>query len=473
MLLSALGGALVASVVAMAVARHRAAAWRDATRRAEAEARKARADASALEARAEAERRQAGALAAQSAADSSRIRALMEQVRAFEDKTRQRELEADAEQTRIEPRPADLARALSRELATIVSAIEGGTFRLVETSPALREQNDAVESLWLAVRRLRRFHGKVDGFANPPVSTAGSVPIDKLLTSLREELNASALGLQMTWDLPQQSPRLFGDPDDLLLALTLATTALHHLERGALRLSAHVEHNFDREIPEVHVELSLERNEGLETIAHPRPPGAPFLIARTAAIHLLRAYGARVSFSHQPGITASALVQIPLLIHEDQEGEGAVDAAAPASASRPHAEPEPTPEPIVEIPRKHRYGGVLVIEEDAGVRTMLADELKAQGRAVFACPDGAAARSLIQASPERFEFLVIDHASRLDAGDLLAATAARLCPELRIVVLSDSKSAHVPAPLSQRVTEIPKPFGVQELRRGLAAALAG
>jgi CheY-like chemotaxis protein len=461
-LLSALGGALVASVVAIAVARRRAAAWRDATRRAQTEAQKAKDDA---------DTRLARELAAQSVAANKEIASLLGQLRAFEERAQSRARDEEAEQSKLDPRPSELARALSRELATIVSAIEGGTFRLVETSSALREQNDAVEALWLAVRRLRRFHGKVAGFAHPPVTTVGSVPIDKLLTSLREELNATALGLQMSWDLPQPSLRLFGDPDDLLLALTMATTALHHLERGALRLSAHLEPNFDREVPEVHVELSLERDEGLDAIAHPKPPGAPFLIARTAAIHLLRAYGARVSFSHRPGIAASALVQMPLLIHEDEQVEGAVDVAAPSSSSLPHADAEPAHEPIVEIPRKHRYGGVLVIEEDAGVRSMLAAELKAQGRAVFACPDGAAARSLIQATPDRFEFLVVDHASRLDAGDLLATTAAKLCPELRIVVLSDSKNARVPAPLAARVTEIRKPFGVQELRRGLAAAL--
>lgn len=460
MLLSAIGGAIVASVVAIAVARRRDAAWRHATQQADAKAQGARRDA---------EQRHARELAAHAALSSNEIASLLEQLRAFEQRDQARERDAEAEQSKIEPRPADLTRALSRELATIVSAIEGGTFRLVEASPSLREQNDAVETLWLAVRRLRRFHGKISGYSHPPVTTVGSVPIDKLLTNLREELNSTALGLQMSWNLPQPSLRLFGDADDLLLALTLATTALHHLERGALRLSAHVEPNFDREIPEVHIELELERDEGLETIAHPRPPGAPFLVARTAAIHLLRAYGARVSFSHQPGHAASALVQAPLLTHDDQGSERSVDEAAPASATAPHA--AELPETIVEIPRNHRYGGVLVIEEDAGVRTMLAAELKAQGRAVFACPDGAAARSLIQATPDRFEFLVVDHAARLDAGDLLAATAAHLCPDLRIVVLSDSKSVRVPMELANRVTEIRKPFGVQELRRGLAAAL--
>lgn len=462
MLLHALGGAFIATAIAIAIAWRRRVAWCEATQRA---------DAALQQARGETEQRHARALASQSAAAGAEMSTLRERLRAFEERAQVQVRDADAEQSKIEPRPAELARELSRELATIVSAIEGGTFWLVESAPALREQNDAVEALWLAVRRLRRFHGKVAGFAHPPVTTVGSVSIDRLLADLREELNATALGLQMSWELPKPSLRLFGDPDDLLLALTLATTALHHLEHGALRLFAHVEPNFDRETPEVHIELALERDEGLETIAHPRPPGAQFLVARRAAMHLLRAYGARVSFSHEPGHSASALVQASLVMHEEDAEDRDVAASTLTSASLLDAESEA--EHIVEIPRRHQYGGVLVIEDDAGVRTMVTAELKAQGRAVFACPDGAAARSLMQATPDRFEFLVVDHASRLDAGDLLVATAARFCPELRIVVLSDSNSTRVPVPLSSRVTEIRKPFGVQELRRGLAAALSG
>ena len=181
-----------------------------------------------------------------------------------------------------------------------------------------------------------------------------------------------------------------------------------------------------------------------------------------------------MTLAHEPGHEASAVVQIPLQTG-DEETEFAAEQDARAhqtetDAANDNAEAAPT-EPVVTIPRAHRFGGVLVLEEDASVRGMLATELKAQGRAVFACPDGAAARSLIQATPERFEILVVDHMGRLDAGDLLASTVSRLCPDLRIFVLSEVRQDRVPSPLRNRVTEIRKPFGVRELRRALAAAL--
>jgi len=300
------------------------------------------------------------------------------------------------------------------------------------------------------------------------------VQIDRLLTSLREDLSSSALGLQISWNLPQPSLRLCGDHDDLLLALTLATTALHHLERGAMRLLVHVEPSFEGAHPEAHVQLVLERDESLDSPLRADAPSASFLVARTAAVHLLRAYGATMTFAHEPGHEASAVVQIPLQTgDEETEFAAEQDARAhqPETDAGNGAMDPAQAEPIVAIPRAHRFGGVLVLEEDASVRSMLATELKAQGRAVFACPDGAAARSLIQATPERFEILVVDHVGRLDAGDLLASTVSRLCPDLRVFVLSEVRADRVPSQLRDRVTEIRKPFGVRELRRALAAAL--
>lgn len=401
--------------------------------------------------------------------------------------------EARAELTPLDPEPRVLAQWLSHELATIVSGIEGGTFRLIDSAPSLRAETEGVESLWLAIRRLRRFHDKIQAYVRAPQPTAGTTPIDRLLTSLRDELSTSALGLQIAWNLPQTLLAVRGDQDELTAALTLACKALRQLEKVGLRLSIEVEPSFDCDEPEVLIELTLERDEAPDPVAPATPPTAGFLVARTAAQNVFRALGGSIAFVHEPGHESRALVQLPLQTPEFE------------TATTPSAEPEASParevspeeqvrietdlaahlaavpesfgrqtvgdERAVPIPRRHRYGGVLVIEGDPAVRTMLAAEFKAHGRAVFACPDGAAARSLIQATPDRFEVLVVDHGSRLEAGDLLASTVARLCPELRVFVLSEFDQQLLPVSLQDRVTEIKKPFGVHELRRALSAAL--
>lgn len=359
----------------------------------------------------------------------------------------------------LEPEPKTLAQTLSHELANIVSGIEGGTFRLIEAVPMLRARSDAVEILWLAIRRLRRFHDKVRAFVQGPEAEPGTTPIEPLLLGLRGELDATALGLQMAWSLPRTLPVLRGAIDELLGALVFVSMALQQLERGALRLSIRVEPCFDGDQPQTQLELDLERDEMPRRLPPQKPPPPAFLVARTAAQNLLRSLGGSLWIDHEPGHAARALVRLPIVSAEE--------VLQPAL---------PDLQPITDVPlpigRSHRYGGALLIESDPNVRSMLASELKATGRAVFACADGAAARSLIQATPDRFEMLVVDNAARLDAGDMLAATATRLCPSLKVFVLSDFADLQLPPDLAARVTRIRKPFGVQELRRALAAAFA-
>ncbi len=141
--------------------------------------------------------------------------------------------------------------------------------------------------------------------------------------------------------------------------------------------------------------------------------------------------------------------------------------AEPADAVA--AEPEPAADRAADGAAPHRYGGALVLESDPSVRAMLASELKATGRAVFACADGASACTFLEATPDRFELLIVDHAQRLDGGDALAATIRAVAPGLKIFVLAAGRQ---PAEPWAQVHHIEKPFGVHELRRALASILA-
>jgi DNA-binding response OmpR family regulator len=118
----------------------------------------------------------------------------------------------------------------------------------------------------------------------------------------------------------------------------------------------------------------------------------------------------------------------------------------------------------------HRYGGALVLESDPSVRAMLASELKATGRAVFACADGASARTFLEATPDRFELLIVDDAQRLDDADALGTTIRTVTPDLKIFVLAAGRADDGSRwPQAHRIR---KPFGANELRAALASALA-
>jgi CheY-like chemotaxis protein len=126
--------------------------------------------------------------------------------------------------------------------------------------------------------------------------------------------------------------------------------------------------------------------------------------------------------------------------------------------------------PADTAPAEHVYRGALVLEADPSVRAMVASELKATGRAVFACADSCSARTFLEATPDRFEILIVDHPQRLAGADALAATIRTVAPALKIFVLAPYTPAAGEA--WPRVHHIRKPFGVHELRHALASVLA-
>ena len=99
-------------------------------------------------------------------------------------------------------------------------------------------------------------------------------------------------------------------------------------------------------------------------------------------------------------------------------------------------------------------------------RSLVAREMEKTGRRVFCCADGAAARSLFSATPERFELLILDREARRQPGAVLAAEALSKSPELKILLLgTEPRPGEEPGPdLGQGCRVLHKPFGITELR---------
>ena len=90
------------------------------------------------------------------------------------------------------------------------------------------------------------------------------------------------------------------------------------------------------------------------------------------------------------------------------------------------------------------------------------------------CADGTSARTFLEATPDRFELLIVDQGFRLDDGDGLGATIRQLAPDLKICVLSAAGEPGPGAPDAEPwpdLCRIEKPFGVDELRQALASVL--
>lgn len=345
-----------------------------------------------------------------------------------------------------------VAATVAEQLASLTSGVEGNAQLLIEAAADPAQVARNAERFWHSVQRLRRFHDKLDAYVHSPPAAAGSTALPALLSGLRQELAQGQLGLMLAAHLPKGLPLLQGAPATLHRALLGLCAALRHLERGAERLSVSAEPEFDGDHPTVQLELHLECDE--EPSTHSHAPDLPaFELELGAAQNLLYSVGGSVQVMHQRGKQAQALLQLRV----------AADGAAAAG--------EAIDEPVVEIPQPtHPYAGVLLIEDDPEVRALLASELKACGRSVFACPDSVAARTLLAATPERFELLIVDRDAQLEARSPLALAAAELCPELKLCVVSsgDGSSRELPG----RVHRIRKPFGVLELRAALKTALS-
>lgn len=353
------------------------------------------------------------------------------------------------------PETRQFARAVADELASLASGVEVGAQRLVEAAPDRASLPAAAEAMLAAVQPLRTLHRKLLAFDDSAgVAAPGRAEIAPLLAELGRELSALQFGLEICHAPLGRLPAIAVPPAVARDALLFLCAALLRVERGATHLAIAGELGFTASEPRVQIEFSLEWIADAAQPAGAPTADAAFALELEAARRLIAAHGGELTLTHLPRRSVRAVVQWP--------------AASPATPMPEPASIAPAPTPAV-APTAHRYGGALVLESDPSVRAMLASELKASGRAVFACADGASARTFLEATPDRFELLIVDDAGRLDGDDALGMAIRTVKPDLKIVVLEAERRGATPHWLHAR--HLQKPFGAHELRTALASIL--
>ena len=364
------------------------------------------------------------------------------------------------------PPPIDahrIARTLADELATLLSGVEGRAHHLIEAAPDRTQLPHAAEGLLAAIQRLRLLHSKLVAFSGGRHVEPGVAALEPLLRELSDELQHQQLGLEVRRESAAHVPPLAAAKHVVHDALLFLGAALLRAERGANNLSLATELCFRDDEPQVQIELALEWAHEPVLCPTPLHDDPAFTLDFEAASQLIAGHGGELSVHHLPGRSICAVVRWPLARRDTEVEPALLEAIATAD---PVARSATTSSPA----SLDRHGGALVLESDPAVRALLSQELKAAGRAVFACADGAAARTFLEATPDRFELLVVDDAQRLDATDPLAATIRRVAPNLRILALWRSPNA--PSPDWPDLRHVAKPFGVHELRAALASVLA-
>jgi CheY-like chemotaxis protein len=360
-----------------------------------------------------------------------------------------------------------IAHTLADELATLLSGVEGRAHHLIEAAPDRTQLPHAAEGLLAAIQRLRVLHSKLVAFSGGRHAEPGVTALEPLLRGLSDELQVHQLGLEVRRESAMHVPPLAASPHIVHDALLFLGAAILRAERGANNLTLTTELCFRDDEPQVQIELALEW--AREPLPNPTPPhdDPAFTLDFEAANHLIASHGGELSVQHLPGRSICAVVRWPLARRdiEVEPAHGEVPAVRDESSA---STADATPRHVTQTSRD-RHGGALVLESDPAVRALLSQELKAAGRAVFACADGAAARTFLEATPDRFELLVVDEAQRLDATDPLAATIRRVAPRLRILALWRGPLG--PQAEWPGVQHVAKPFGVHELRAALASIL--
>lgn len=350
-----------------------------------------------------------------------------------------------------------MALSMASQLANLVSAVEGRAHHLIEAAPARTDLPSAAEAMLASIARLHVLHKKLIAFGRGRPVQEGTIDTIELINSLGDELQQMQLGLEVRWEPPAELPAIKACPEAIRDALLFACSALLQIERGATRLTFTVERSFASELPALVIELHLEWINVADSRKREAADETSFVLDFEAAKQLIEGYDGELTMSHLPGKAVHALASLPMAVPAEAEEQ------AKELANR-----KDEPEDYLAI--SHDFGGALVLESDPALRAVLARELKASGRAVFACADGASAHTFLQATPDRFELLIVDDAHQLDEHTPLARTIRQHTPDLKICLLTPSPAT---SPESWPAIHcLQKPFGVHELRRTLASILA-
>jgi signal transduction histidine kinase/CheY-like chemotaxis protein/GAF domain-containing protein len=134
-----------------------------------------------------------------------------------------------------------------------------------------------------------------------------------------------------------------------------------------------------------------------------------------------------------------------------------------------HAEEEPTPYPPATGPKALR---LLVVDDDARVRSVLADLLTADGHLVETAASGEDALSALERAARLPDLVVTDVAMPGMSGWMLAEEVRRKAPHMGIILVSGWAATSAAETLAAlRATFVMKPFRAEEIRQAVATAL--
>lgn len=345
----------------------------------------------------------------------------------------------------------ELSESLGEELAILASGVEGQSQLMCEALDTPIRAAEHAEQVWETVRRLRFLSEKLQCASLVPPFEMQPTDVRQLLGNLVPEIeNYAAVSFQVSLATASSLPMAMAQPEALGKAVLFLIESVFELEPNASKLAVQAQSqsgDHDELVVCVDIEAHNEDDDEDEVRV---ASSSETMFSLLAAQNLLQAQGAEVSLRHTPGLNATASITL--------------EATSSADAEPPSGLDEETP---------HQFGGVLVMEGNPTIRHMLARELHKTERNVIVCADGVAATSLFEATPERFEALILEQESRRIDGQQVALRALATRPDMKIVMITPAPGTTLTPELAshENLRIIHKPFGMMEIRESLGSLL--
>lgn len=336
-----------------------------------------------------------------------------------------------------------LATGIGRELADLATAVQGNAQLLCEVAGEPELVAVRCESLWAGVDRLRLLTEKILTFAGDSRLKREPVEIRLLLDEVKRELETAQgdlVGIQVATS-PFLPPAL-ADRDSLHHAILFLVDTLLELEPCTHSIAIAAYADVSDDFTTIGIEICAEC---ADDSTRPRPRKHALELGYLAAQRSLEAQGAQLWFQQVEGVASTCFITL-------------------------EADLPPSPEDDEPIANEiHEFGGVLVLEDNPSIRSMVANEVERLGRKIFSCVDAASARALLEATPERFELLILEQDARNGDGLAIARDVAATRRETKVLILGHI-SEEVPG--DEDIARLRKPFGLLELRSALNEILA-
>jgi signal transduction histidine kinase len=350
-----------------------------------------------------------------------------------------------------------LAGGIAHDFNNLLGAIVGSLDLVLNRSQLDERTRRSISNAFTAAKRGSRLTAQLLAFARAQKIELRPLLVSELVERMRELL-ARTLGpnIDLRLDMDKVRAPVLSDPTQLEMAvLNLAINARDAMpEGGTLTIRKHVvQMENDPELaPGEYVELSVSDNgTGMPAEIAARAFD-PFFTTKNVGegtgLGLSQVYGiarqaggtARISTRPGDGTTVSLFLRRTTMLAEAEE-----------------------PEPIANLHGAARSATILIVDDDAGMRQVLAESLDVLGYTVISAASGPEGMEMVRARGIP-DLAIIDFAMPGMNGAELAAAVRNMAPDLPILFASGYANTDALGNLAEDGAMLRKPFGLEELR---------